>query len=70
MITAFSAGVVLALLAVSYIGLKYHSAKAALAAVKTEVAKIESELGKGVSVEEAKVQQAVSSVVARLKKLL
>lgn len=64
MIVALAAGVVLSLSGVAYVGYKYHSAKAALAAVKAEVAKIESE-----ALQSAVVVDALAAV-RRLKALL
>jgi hypothetical protein len=42
MIIAFVAGAVVVASGVAYLGAKYHSSTAALAAVKAEVAKVES----------------------------
>jgi hypothetical protein len=53
--------------AVLYIGNKYHSAKAAIAAVEAEISKLESEAS---SITEAQVKAAVSSAVARIKSAL
>ena len=66
MVAAFVAGVAVALGLVAYVGYKFHSASAALAAVKVEVAKIEGEL---VAKEPALVAEA-KAVVARIKALL
>lgn len=64
MVASFVAGEVLVLVGVAYVGYKYHSAKAALAAVKAEVAKIESE-----ALQSAVVVDALAAV-RRLKALL
>ncbi len=58
--------VAVAVVSIIVLAVKYHNAQAALAAVKAEVAKIESEAEAKVAV----VKTEVYSVVDRLKNLL
>lgn len=70
----FVLGVAVTAASIAYVGYKYHSAKAALAAVKAEVAKLEVELRAGlfaaVGEADVKAKSAAAAVVARIKSLL
>ena len=80
MVAAFVAGAVFVVAVETYFFLKYYGAKKALAAVKTELVKIENEIIPSSATlvkiegefnhEAAAVQAKLISVVARLKALL